>query len=55
MTWKKMKFLFHFVHMCFIDKTDCKICVSDRSANALNLQNKKRQPTQNQKIIKIKI
>jgi len=35
MTGKKIKFLFRFVHMCFIEKTDCKICVSDGSANAL--------------------
>ena len=35
MTGKKIKFLFHFVHMCFIKKTDCKICASSGSANAL--------------------
>jgi len=44
MTGKKINFLFHFVHMCFIEKTDCKICVSNRSANALNVQKKASPP-----------
>ena len=35
MAGKKIKFLFHFVHLRFIEKTDCKICVSNGSTSAL--------------------
>jgi len=34
--WVKISIYFYFSHMCFIEKTDCKLFVSIRSVNAIS-------------------